>query len=66
MFSKRHYEWLAKFAGEHLTGQQIDALTNALKQGNPNFKPTMFLSACWVAEARQSGKIEKIQKELAQ
>ena len=46
MFAKRHYKWLANFAGHHLTQDQWEALASELYNTNPNYKPMRFLQAC--------------------
>ncbi len=52
MFSKRHYEWLAQFVKTddcmaYDTGYRVAlALADRLKQDNPAFNRSRFLTAC--------------------
>lgn len=46
MFKRRHYEWLARFAGEHLTQEQYHKLANALYRESSNCDVPKFLRAC--------------------
>lgn len=43
LFQKRHYEWLARWAGENLSPQQIAALGFALRGTNPNYQHDKFV-----------------------
>jgi len=42
IFSHRHYEFLAKFAGEHLSLIDQCKLAGALIRDNEKFKPKLF------------------------
>ena len=42
MFQKRHYEWLARWAGENLTPAQIAQLAADLRGTNPNYNRERF------------------------
>ena len=46
LFSKRHYEFLACWAGEHLTESQCGELAAKLKQDNAAFVLDRFIDAC--------------------
>jgi hypothetical protein len=46
LFSKRHYEWIAAFCREHLTGMDCVTLAEALQRDNPAFKRGKFMDAC--------------------
>ena len=58
LFSKRHYEWLARWAGENLTEQQYAALAEKLWHTNSNFIPARFMAACDLAAA--GGKVASL------
>jgi len=45
MFTRRHYEWLARWARDNLTDAQKAALASALRSTNPAFKIDRFLKA---------------------
>lgn len=51
LFARRHYEWLAAFAGETLDEQQCGLLGSKLARDNPGFKPSRFIAACDKARA---------------
>jgi hypothetical protein len=46
LFTKRHYEWLARWAGAHLTEDQCAALEHALGESEPRFNAAVFIDAC--------------------
>jgi hypothetical protein len=46
LFEKRHYEWLARFAGQHLTDEQSHKLASALYRDNSNCDVPKFIRAC--------------------
>lgn len=46
LFSKRHYEWLAHFAGENLHGTKWVQLADRLQQDNPKLNRDQFIHAC--------------------
>jgi hypothetical protein len=46
MFQRPHYEWLARFAGEHLTVAQAYTLSDRLQRDNSQFDRLKFLRAC--------------------
>ena len=48
LFSKRHYEWLTRWAGENLSPEQTLALANALDREGPRFNRGKFLVATGV------------------
>ena len=56
LFQRRHYEWLARFAGQHLTSTDWCELANQLKHDNPQFKPDRFLDACEAAMSVHIGR----------
>lgn len=43
LFQKRHYEWLARWAGENLSPEQIASLSAALRGTNPNYQHDKFI-----------------------
>lgn len=55
MFTKRHYEWLARWAGEHLTSDQWHRLAYDLGENSSRFKYETFIRACEKARARSDG-----------
>jgi hypothetical protein len=46
LFEKRHYEWLARFAGAHLTQEQYHKLSDALYREGSHFDAPKFIRAC--------------------
>ncbi len=52
LFQRRHYEWLAEFAGCVLDEQQWGLLATRLAEADPNFKTERFLDACDKARIR--------------
>ncbi len=42
LFEHRHFAWLAQFAAQHLTSEQVSALSSALEATNPNFDAWRF------------------------
>lgn len=46
MFTKRHYEWLAKWAGRNIDESACARLASALKEENPEFNWDEFIEAC--------------------
>lgn len=55
LFTKLHYEWLARWVGENLTVQQYYALSDELNNTNANFNANEFIRACDRAAA--GGKV---------
>lgn len=45
LFERRHFEWLAAFAGARLTPSQIKHLCDELPATNPGFMRDSFLRA---------------------
>lgn len=57
MFTKRHYEWMARaFAEANLTESQVLSLTDALCRDNYNFNALTFLAAFRKHVAARLGK----------
>lgn len=53
LFSRRHYEWLAAFAGRVLDEEQFGLLCNELCRDNPAFERARFVAAfekAWEAD----------------
>ena len=50
MFAKRHYEWLAAWAGEHLNEGARYELAYALQDENSMFDFNKFIRACEKAD----------------
>jgi hypothetical protein len=44
LFSKRHYEWLARFAGTYLCSDAYYDLAEALEDTSPNFDRSKFIT----------------------
>jgi hypothetical protein len=51
LFSKRHFEWLARFAAANLSPPQVARLADELTATNAAFKRTRFLAAVEAARA---------------
>ena len=45
-FERRHYEFLADFAGRHLSPQTTELLAKALAEDNPRFQADRFTVIC--------------------
>jgi len=43
MFERRHYEWLARWAGDNINPQAAKSLATALANDNPAFQKDHFL-----------------------
>ncbi len=52
LFSKRHYEWLARWAGRYATRTQCYELARELQEQDltGRFDPQRFLTACDILE----------------
>ena len=46
MFTKHHYDWLARWAGENLSERDCANLSAALNNSNANFNASRFMSTC--------------------
>lgn len=65
LFQRRHYEWLAAFAGETLDEQQRGLLATELARDNPRFDVDRFLSFANKIEARYGAALrERIKRTL--
>lgn len=51
LFERRHFEWLAAFAGSNLTPAQCERLASNLASTNAGFKRSRFLAAVEKARA---------------
>ena len=45
MFERRHYDWLARWAGDNVNHKAARSLATALATDNPNFQPDRFIVA---------------------
>ena len=45
MFERRHYEWLASWAGDNIEPKAAKSLATALATDNPDFQPDRFIVA---------------------
>jgi len=45
MFERRHYDWLASWAGDNIEPKAAKSLATALATDNPNFQPDRFIVA---------------------
>ena len=58
MFSKRHYEWLARFAHE-VPQHSRRKLARALERDYPNFERKHFEDAAGITEYNEGAKTPK-------
>jgi len=61
MFTRRHYEWLAHWAGNNLSRRQAAILSSDLAETDPHFREDLFMQK--YAKIRNMAQLHKRRRQ---